>query len=188
MLLRKHAALYILRGYVSLRLKLILLILQAASQFSLPHSPPDSPHYPHSNNMMTCPQPPGTPHHPLCPRQRAPSYRLLSATTTILLVPAFRRTSATAVCPRYLSVIMSSMLLMASYSWQLLQARISHIERSSVPRRQPTMRWERLPLGMAVGPPGTACLKTCMRTLLYVLQRVSGEVPPRRRPNVGCLK
>ena len=73
--------------------------------FVAPH-PLDSPHYPHSNNihttymMTTCPQPPGTPQHPLCPRQRASFYRLLSATATIIfLVRAFRHTSATAVCP-----------------------------------------------------------------------------------------
>ena len=52
--------------------------------------------------MTACPQPQGTPHNPLYPRQRASSYRLVSATTTIFLVRAFRRTSATAVCPRYL--------------------------------------------------------------------------------------
>ena len=83
---------------------MILLILQAASQIFVAPHPPGSPHNPHSNMMTTCPQSPGTPHHhPLCPRQRASSYRLLSATTTtIFLVHAFRRTSATAVCPRYL--------------------------------------------------------------------------------------
>ena len=75
-------------------------------------------------------------------------------------------------------------------SWQLLQARISCIQRAcaSVPRRQPKMRLERLPLGTAVGPPGAARLKPCVRTLLYVYQHVSGEAPPRRRTNADCLK
>ena len=45
-----------------------------------------------------------------------------------------------------------------------------------------------MPLGTAVGPLGAARIKTRVRTLLYVFQRVWGEAPPRRRTNAGCLK
>ena len=63
--------------------------------FVAPH-PPHPPHYPLSNNTMmtTCPLHPGTPHRPLCPRQRA-SYRLLSPD---IVLHAVRHTSASAVC------------------------------------------------------------------------------------------
>ena len=119
--------------------------------------------------------------------KRASSYRLLSA--AIFFVPfAIRQPRPSVFRPDIscsLSVITSSILMTR---WQLLQARILYIQRASARRRQPTMWWERLPLGTAVGPPGAARLKTCVHTLLYVLQRVSGEAAPRRRTNADCLK
>ena len=45
--------------------------------------------------------------------------------------------------------------------------------------RSPLTTDDVVPLGTAVGPLGAARIKTRVRTLLYVCQRVSREAPPR---------
>ena len=127
--------------------------------------------------MMTCPQPPGTPHD-ITHSAGNEHHQISIATAKSVLLSAAIDCYLPRLClsphishslmrfaqiPRVYSP-MSSMLLT---SWQFLQARmhISYIERASVPRRQPTVWWEKLPLGAAVGPPGAARLKTCVRAL-----------------------
>ena len=138
--------------------------------------------------MTACPQPPGTPHHPLCPRQRAPSYRLVSATTTIFLVRAFRRTSATAVCPTYLVFTLCHHVLYSADDHLCIAVNLFRRAYRAYSARSPLTTDDVLPLGTAMRPLGAARIKTRVRTLLNVFQRVSEEAPPRRRTNLGCLK
>ena len=67
------------------------------------------------------------------------------------------------------------MLLMTSYSRQLRQARISN--KQCV--RSPLTTNDVVRLGTAVSLPGAARIKTRVRTLMHLFQRVSGEAPPR---------
>ena len=136
--------------------------------------------------MTTFPQPPGSPHHALCPRRRACSYRLLSATTTIFPVRSFRHTSATTVCPRYLVFTLCQHVFHAADD-QLYLATSSGAHIVHTARVRSPLTDDVVPLGTAVGTLGAARIKTRVRTLLYVFQRVLGEAPPRRRTNVGCL-
>ena len=138
--------------------------------------------------MTACPQPQGTPHNPLYPRQRASSYRLVSATTTIFLVRAFRRTSATAVCPTYLVFTLCHHVLYSADDHLCIAVNLFRRAYRAYSARSPLTTDDVLPLGTAMRPLGAARIKTRVRTLLNVFQRVSEEAPPRRRTNLGCLK
>ena len=147
-------------------MKLILVTLQAASQFRCPPPlsslPTQQQHVLHLRELHITHSVGNE--RQIYPQQGGSFYRLLSA--SIFLVSAYRHTSASRLCFAQTSRVSLSFIIT---SCMMTSCDYFRRQRTSFNRTQPALWRERLPLGTAERRPGSARLKICVRTLLLLL-------------------